>query len=558
MDAEHADLLERAELLQKAMAIQGKAREGASEPKDGSEPFDITNPVMGALGAGAKVLDLPRAAVGAPLLGKALELLTGKEVFKGSDYANAWNPTNLSTFPTSSEMLEKAGLDKGGSLSDILPYADPNKSHPWYQPEKGGMLDFTGRGAAGTALDEGMNPLNYISLGEAGALKKTLRQSASRRALDPEIMNMSKAEKAASKIAMELPDGKVRSVLGTAASFPSKISRWFGERSYNSTLLPVEHEAEKYGKEAVGQTMYNAGIASPHNLNDKAEKAAETLLKPVNQMMEKSAEMGGRVDFTTDMRIARENIEKLRGIKSPSAHDLADVLEEKVKEMEKISSGVADKVEVIPGQITYNEQFPYGTPATKVIPGKAPSPYTASEMAKVKTFESNDIPARAYKDNMNLNNVTAGMKKVTSARKEAVENVVSRTLGPEAADNLRELNAEAGKLLSTRTSQGAVSRQADRLNHSLTSPTGSHSMIGSLALAATNSESSPLKALAAKLAIDAARYGTMPAGYGLRRLGEGALSGPILDAASRKLIIKKLGQPSEDERRKKYEEDQGL
>lgn len=82
----------------------------------------------------------------------------------GQDPANA---------PTGKQIVMKAGLDDTHHLSEVVPgYADKNSNHPWYQPEKGGLLDPSAADAGGLAMNVATDPLMYVPGGEVGRLAK--------------------------------------------------------------------------------------------------------------------------------------------------------------------------------------------------------------------------------------------------------------------------------------------------------------------------------------------------------------------------------------------------
>jgi len=316
---EREALIERAKLIQRAKALKAQQSSpseppieaigntsgptaAAKEKADKSLVTRAVETVGEGMGAAAKALDVPRALTTAPLLGLGLEALTGKDVVKLNEYLNAANPTNLETMPTANEMYERAGVPEGAKISDFIDMAP--KDSPWYAPEKGGMLDFTVRGAGGLGTDIAIDPLTYLSMGAASAGKKGL-QNASReiakelaqknagpisRATRPlregaqSAFDMLTAlPRAAAEKVAEIP--KVGPAVIGAAQAPSKAVGWAGKKLYSSALLPVEFEGAKYGKGEVGQTLFDLGIANPLTLTSKADEATDALMNARNKIL---------------------------------------------------------------------------------------------------------------------------------------------------------------------------------------------------------------------------------------------------------------------------------
>lgn len=551
MADERAALLERAQLLQKAKSIQMTKFPGADAVgvTDGPTPaaedkFDAVGTGMGAVGAAAKVLDIPRGLLTGPALGTLIEKATGKKVFEGKDWANSVNPTNLSTFPSTAEMAERAGVPEGAKLSDIMGgYADPEQDNPWYQPEKGGMLDFTLRGAGGLATDIAIDPLTYLSLGGSAAAKKGLQVGAKEG-----------AEAAGKGILSKIGEG-TKQVLKAPSEGVSKI----GKKMYNSVLQAVEHEGEKFGKSDVGETLYNAKIKTPYGLRDKAAKATDQLMSKRNAILDEAGEAGAKVDMSNAMEGARAEIQKLRDIKDTDAAKLADELEAKINEYVTTEKG-------IPGTPETTRQTPTGildesgSPILKseTVPGKAEipgSPYTPNEASALKSFMYSNLPTSTFQQNLNTP-VSARIKSaMTKGVKEGTELAVGKSLSPEKAAELAHLNSEAGKLIATRKAQTRVGNMAERTANNIGSITGTDGVTGALGSVVHGNIEGGLQAMLLKKAIDAMRLGTMPVGYGLRKAGEGKLTQPAIDIYLRNKLKQSGGRGSERERRERGQEE---
>lgn len=127
----------------------------------------------------SKALGYPGGVVRAGV-GSAIGALGGPKTVTLDDLKNALNPTTTDQPPGTGEMLKRAGMGPGPKFSDLADvnthgtlglfkaaaslYADPNKPHPFYQPEKGGMLDPTLRGTLGAWGDMASDPLTHGKL----------------------------------------------------------------------------------------------------------------------------------------------------------------------------------------------------------------------------------------------------------------------------------------------------------------------------------------------------------------------------------------------------------
>lgn len=561
--------------------------EGAQTPEPSGTPvpdapatseeagLDKTGLALGTLGAGGKLLDVARGALTGPALAATIGALTGKDVYRGSEHLDAINPTNLSSFPSSAEIFERGGVPEGAKMSDYVGgYADPNEDNPWYQPEKGGMLDFTLRGAGGFGTDVAIDPLTYLSFGAAAAGKTALKKGASHVALQA----AKQAEKSAGRralesigtktldtIAMPFERGveKLRQTapgraLEAVATAPSKGVKKVGKRIYDSTLLPVEHEGAKFAKEGVGETLYNAGIMSPLGLRDKAERAKNVLMEARDKILRDADDVGAQANMAEAMAEARAEVAKLRRVKDSDAKALADDLEAKLNEYiqtEKGTPGTPARTEQVPGPLLDEKGNPIMT--TKEIPaspGQAPSPYSATDTTRLKSFLYANLPTSTFQQNLNTP-ISARIKAAMSGGlKDETENVVARGLGPQKAADLAELNAEAGKILATKKAQTRVENAAERLANNTTSLTGTDTVMGGLGTLAHGEVGGGLKAMALKKTLDALRLGTMPLGYMTRKAGESRVIAPMIDTYSRRKLVEDAGRGSREERKKRGKE----
>ncbi len=311
----------------------------------------VINAGKTGLAAGAKGLDYLSGTTTRPAFAAALGALTGKPVFKGDELAQAANPLTTQRFPDSDELYKRAGVPQGAKLSDYVPgYGAPGKS-PWYQPEKGGMLDPTVRGTGGFATDVALDPLTYMSLGtntlakeaaEKGAAKAALKEaSASQSGKLGQVLDMGAngINKAVDTVAMpttalaeKASGNRVGQVLKAAATSPSETLDKLGKYLYGSMLQPVEFQGQQFGKKGVIDTLQDAGIKTPFGLRDKAQNAVNALMDARGKIFSDAEAAGGKVDMKAAMTQAQDAVDKMRAQGGPTAQKIADTLQAKIDE----------------------------------------------------------------------------------------------------------------------------------------------------------------------------------------------------------------------------------
>lgn len=501
------------------------------------------------LSAAAKALDVARGTTTGPLLGAALELATGKPVYTAEDWKNAMNPTNLKKFPTSAEMMDRAGIPAGAELSDYAPiYADPGTRHPWYQPEKGGALDPTVRGAGGMGVDAAIDPLTYLTWGGAAATKKAAAESATRMAMGtaPEA---GAATQALAKLA-DLPGAAAADAAGSLVTGPAN---WLGNRMQSSTLIPIEHEGAKYGKEAVGDTLYKSGIMNQFDLRNKVAGATDQIMDARNALLERAGQQGGQSSMIAATQPVQDELTRLIAQRDPGKAGIIQALQDKIESyraLERPTPAVPDTVlpptsrtadtgfvDAAGNPITRSEQVPGGVvPGSPEIPG---IPVTPAQSSAYKTTLYDNLPVGHYSDAVKTKLGANLNSQLASGLKTETEDAVGRALGPDSADALRELNTDAGNLLSTRKGQIRAENLADRQQAALTSAKWGDMMAEG---ALHNILGIPGSGFALKKGLDAARLGSMTGGYALRKLGDSSVVGPALDLLAKEKLEQKFGQ----------------
>jgi len=151
---------EEAELAQ-LEAQHGGAQNRAQTPKVGEVP-DVWSKLR-SLGAGT----LDYGIRGLDYLGGLTRtgVAQGADVFSPNDVVREgdWGRAIRGQAPQSADYLERLGVEKGGSLSDVVPglYSNSGAGLPL---QRGGWLDPSARGAAGFAMDVASDPLTYVGV----------------------------------------------------------------------------------------------------------------------------------------------------------------------------------------------------------------------------------------------------------------------------------------------------------------------------------------------------------------------------------------------------------
>lgn len=302
------------------------------------------------LGATAKALDAGRGGLTAPALAALLGGLTGKDVYRAEEHGDALNPTNLTQYPGMNEIYERAGVPEGAVASDYLSmYAEPSKDLPWYQPEKGGLLDFTVRGAGGTLTDMAIDPLNYVSFGAAGAGKtaanKTAQEMAKRSAVSwgktpiqkaiqtgGDGINAVSRATGAQRLAEYLGQSRAGRAALSATQAPSRLVGKIGDKIYSSTLQGVEDAGQVFNKSDVSGAMYRAGVKTPGAMRSEANTATDLYLAQRARMADEAAGAGASFDLDKAFEPVRQEVAELRARNTPASHFQADQLEAKMAE----------------------------------------------------------------------------------------------------------------------------------------------------------------------------------------------------------------------------------
>lgn len=510
------------------------------------------------LGLAAKIANAIRSQTSGPVIGQVIKAATGKDVYSGKEQLNSLNPTNTQTFPSTNDMLTRAGVDVNQGIgSKVLPsvYAEPGSQHPWYQPEKNGMLD-PSVAQAGTFTDMVTDPASWIGVGEGKMARDALESPASREALQAALKDkqgmlgkiISGASGAADTVtnAAAAPAAKVvdaipgASAVGNVLNMPTNALKAWGKKLYGSLVEPVENQGAKYGKQDVASTLYDAGIKTPANLTGKAAEAGQVLGDARNKILTDATDAGGVTSMESAVSGLRDEIQKIRASADPQNQPIADALEAKLNEYTNLEKGTPATPGVPPttGQVPTGILDSSGNSITKeavTVPGKPPVPgtpgiaVTPTQASGFKTSLYNNLSPGTFKEVATQTSLGNRLRaSLANGMKTEVENSVGQTLGDGAKEDLTDLNDSWGKLLGTKQGQVTAENQGNRLANRIVTPTGSDAVIGSLGM--MENPQAAMTGVIAKHAADAVRYLAMPAGYGMQKIADDPTLAPLLNA----------------------------
>lgn len=489
--------------------------------------------VGSVLQAGAKDADILRGNTTAPILGLGLEAATGKKVFTKKDWDNAADFSNNEKFPSTNEMFQRAGVPEGAKLSDYVPgYAEPSKINPWWQPEKGGMVDPTIRGTVGAFMDTAIDPMTWLSFGGSALLKKAAQEELVSKTLGAKPLSMVDGALANfGKAQQSIPGGSLVQSIATA---PQKIAGWVGDRFYNTPISSITDQATKMGKENVADTLYKQGVWRPGQIESGVQSAMKKLKGARDAMSQAAEDAGSHAEISDITAPLKEMHAKLSGVPQPDAQGAAAKLEALINHYEDIGKGtpaIPSKTEIIPssildssGQPIMTEKF---TPGVDAIPGKKISSSGSTEIKTAAGKGFKPQQASTFDKEIQQAEMAGG--------RQAAENSIGRPFGSGAQQNFSDINAALGGLLSTKQGQATAVNQGERLFNRTFSPTGTDAVLGALG---------GVPALVRKGGADLLRLGTMPIGYALKKFEDSSMVAPMLNAWMLQKYKQKAGKPN--------------
>lgn len=474
------------------------------------------------LSALGKAAGVPRAATTGPLTGLALAAMTGKPVpFSWQEMKDSFNPTNLKQFPSNNQMMERVGLHNP-TLSDTG------------LVKKDGLLDVGLGGAVQTVTD----PAMWMGVGEAptaaqAALKAAkLASSPTARTLEALGQAVKVAGTPGRVVAQGIEATPYLAPVASAVVNPlGALAQRAGRSVYGSTMGPVEHEGDKFGKEGVVQNMRDAGIVLPFGMEDKAQEAANTLMQARKNLF--SAAQGSEVNIPKALEPGYAEVARLKALGSEDAGRIADALQKELDGAKFRAQGIAGtpaseaqfSTRDVPsslfsenGQPLTKSETVQVAPAIAGKPGIPAQPYSPQEASDLKSFWTSQLPNSTFNEALTTPVGARGLRNAAGGLKTGIEDAVEAAV-PGGAKATQELNQSLGSLVGTRKGQIRVSQKADRDLNNIIHGTGMDAVVGAGVMGATGNPESALKAIALKKAIRAIQLGTMPTGYALESLG---------------------------------------
>ena len=392
-----------------------------------------------ALDYGTRALDYA-AGLGRTAAANVLELGTDENVVSGEDVLAALRGQAT----PSSEFLGRAGVEQGGSLSDVLPSMYSESGQGWLTLQKGGALDPTARGAAGFVLDTALDPLTYLTVGAAPAFKA---------------------------------GGKLAQAAKTVASPLEAAARSGGRSMYKSGLKRIDQEAAKFGKEPVSDVLINRGIAGgAESIYRQMDELAEQLANQRTSIFTRADIEGGAASMQAAMGKAEALLQDLRASRDPIKQAAADKLEAEILEYRKLDPSL---VEVPTGQTKIVQAGPVQSPETGFVTADYISrPITAdftpveavdvmkqvmtppirpSQATGMKTSLYDTLPKGTFQETVAAAqgvspDLTRGRKAMAAGLNEEAAAAVERVL-PGEGERIKQINDELSRLLTTKDKQ---------------------------------------------------------------------------------------------------------
>lgn len=456
---------------------------------------------LDSLGVMGKLAGAIRNQTTGPATALILQALSRKKVADiTGGMADSANLTNLKQFPSNAEMFKTAGI-ANPSLSDVVPgYAPKGKGAHWYSPEKGGMLDPSVAGALQVVTD----PAMYLGLGEAKLAAEGLTSAA-----------------------------KALGMVNDVTNPLSMITKKVGQGAYEAPLLPLKNQGARYGKTSIPDTLYRGGVKTPADLPQAAQGVVDELMAKRDALLEQAGSAGGKAYMEEAVAPIRQRVAEIRESRDPKLLPLADKLERDADAYISAEKGTPSipgeppSTTVVDSPILDETGKPFQkeitNPGTPDIPGIPPKAISPAEASGYKTSIYKTQPKGAYANAVSSDAETELDSLLARGQLDASQNAVRRSLGDKAADQVEELNRQAGGLLTTRKAQETISDTAARQKKALTEINPADVITGMAGLAGGGSVGHPLEGLAAGVALkklaSALNQSKMPAGYYLRKTG---------------------------------------
>lgn len=448
------------------------------------------------LRGGVKALDFLGGATGRPLLAAALELATGKDVFKTKELEKAVDITTSDLFPSSDELFRRAGVPEGATFSQVFPSLFEGKGEGnILKPEKGGLLDVSVRGAGGFLADVLTDPLTFLSLGTSALGKKGAKQLAKK------TKPLSAPQKA----------------LDTAGKFflnpVSAPTTAGGKKLFKSGVSQASQAAEQVGK------VDFTGTLLKHNIVGTA-----------TQIQKKAAAVASKLKTSRDEILERADdaIEELAFV-SPETKVLFET-DELFSSFRKQLDDLAENGLISKSEIPKIEEDLIGSflGATKPLNPSLVTQWKTEVGKRVRNSARLTTKSNTTKDKIQL--------ALEGSLRDAVERKVDDVLGKGVGtEQLALLNNDLGNLLTARQTFASAAKKSQNQKALTTLDV----ILGGGAFTFAN-PAFALQVLAAKKALELSRTTSFRTfvGGGLAKAGTGRLSAPLLDIAGRRAVTR--------------------
>lgn len=318
--AERDELIAKAKAVQERRALLERAKQIQAQRQAPAPKEEVTRSeeAMSTVGKGLDatlrglgyLAGVTRTAAAAPFLKE----VTAQDVL---DAINVNKPPAMS----GSEILSKAGAGQWGALSDAIPSAF-SETGEGIKLQRGGPLDITGRGAAGFALETGLDPLTYVTLGNS-ALVKSLGKASGKF-----LPAVEKGVEKFQNLAQKVPVPKaLTSPIQTAAQN-------VGKGVYSWGFKNIDPNLEYLDRQLLSDLMRERGafgvMGNAKKLRSEAKALGEEAGKVMGEVTDTAAYYGGKVPVSDVSQDALQIARKLRqsGVKEVSS--VADDIESRV------------------------------------------------------------------------------------------------------------------------------------------------------------------------------------------------------------------------------------
>jgi hypothetical protein len=408
--------------IQKILEVQqimdAQAAQQEQVPRGGEFAPQEEKEGYGIIDHAVELMDYPgglaRTALAAPM---------GAEVATSAEADQAINPFDREMAPSTAEYMERAGVGQMGQLSNApgmrSVFEDPSKGGPdtWW-PNKGGMMDITGRGALGFAGDIASDPTTYATLGVLPALKYGAKGMQALAA-----MGATSGKKALTKVStsgaknigkriggatLEYGVGGPALVADTLANKPVSGSlTGIGRTIYKTAFKKADQMAEGMGKKekyAPSEVAYKYGIiGTPEAIRKQAAKKVEELGGDYNSLMNAAEEASktnpaAKFDINKALGMSARKVRQALDNPNldPSTREVYNSVAKRIRDLQKASSEVlpgSKDVEFMTNRL--GKGYP-GTPGGARIKVKGQEYIPGKPAADLRT-------GKGYKDNLAAN-----------------------------------------------------------------------------------------------------------------------------------------------------------